>query len=130
MHDILMSDIRVTDIRRVIINGRPLSAAKVYSVHPNTGDFIFAGEITAPRGSDMLTAARNFLANDEAEADANSRLIAAAPDLLAALKRLLAAHDADVAHGFENLSALVAGANEQAADQARRAIARAEGVKS
>lgn len=49
----------------------------------------------------------------------NARLIAAAPDLLAALVRVLGAYEADRAMG-------VAFGNDQAADQARAAIAKAE----
>lgn len=54
---------------------------------------------------------------------ANVQLMAAAPDLLAALRRMLAAHDADVEAG-----SLIAAGNGHAADQARRAIAKAYGV--
>ena len=55
-----------------------------------------------------------------AHQDANARLIAAAPELLDALKRMLAAYDADKARG-------IAFGNDNAADQARAAIAKAEG---
>ena len=50
---------------------------------------------------------------------ASGRLIV---ELAAALRRMLAAHDADVARG-----SLVAAGNSQAADQARAALAKAEG---
>ncbi len=56
------------------------------------------------------------------EAEANAHLIAAAPEMYEALKRLLAAHDADVKHG-----SLIALGNSAAADQARAAIAKAQG---
>lgn len=49
------------------------------------------------------------------------RLANASPDLLAALERMLAAHDADVEMG-----SLIALGNEQAAEQARIAIAKAQ----
>jgi hypothetical protein len=54
------------------------------------------------------------------EPEANARLIAAAPDLLAALERMLNAHDADEEHGILT-------GNTAAADQARTAIALAKG---
>lgn len=51
---------------------------------------------------------------------ANAHLIAAAPDLLSALERMLNAYEADKVRGC-------AFGNDQAADQARAAIAKAEG---
>lgn len=50
------------------------------------------------------------------------RLIAAAPELLQTLERLLAAHEADVANG-----SLIALGNQAAADQARKVINKARG---
>ena len=52
----------------------------------------------------------------------DATLIAAAPDMLAALERMLAAHDADVEAG-----SLIAAGNGMAAAQARQAIAKATG---
>ena len=52
----------------------------------------------------------------------NAQLASAAPDMLAALERMLAAHDADVEAG-----SLIAAGNGMAAAQARQAIAKATG---
>ena len=53
---------------------------------------------------------------------AEAQLHLAAPELLAALERMLAAHDADVEAG-----SLIAAGNGMAAAQARQAIAKATG---
>jgi hypothetical protein len=67
---------------------------------------------------------------DEAdEADANARLIAAAPDLLAACKKIVATHDIRDEHANEYEAGYTEGLGV-ASKIARDAIARAEGGAS
>ena len=63
MKDILTPTLRVTDIRTVTLNRAQVTAAKVWVIHPNTGDFVFGGEFTSPLCSDMLAQARAWLSS-------------------------------------------------------------------
>lgn len=79
----------------------------------SAGDYPATYAVYTEDGSGLI--AENVLLGD-------ARVITAAPGLLAALKRMLAAHDADVAAG-----SLIAAGNMAAADEARAAIAKATG---
>jgi hypothetical protein len=79
----------------------------------DTSNYAHDYRLTKPDGS---TLPLHVEANDHSEQRANARLIAAAPDLLEALKDMLDGHE-DACTGY----------GEGAADKARSAIAKATG---
>lgn len=84
------------------------------------------------RGDEWIAVAQDFNQWDrDAERQANARLIAAAPDLLAALQKLADYAEAEARGGDEavpqHLRCINSGMVAQAVSEARAAIAKAEG---
>lgn len=92
--------------------------------------YLDIGEVAAGEDCEITIAIMNDGGNsaDVLEVEANARLIAAAPELLAALKGALGALEQDVDTGADYNDADWSGIAQQRLEAAKAAIAKAEGA--